>query len=86
MTQPRSILPAIGLAIFTAIWFAPPAHAYIDGGTASMLFQMVIAGLVASSLFIKTWWAGLKQFVARLTGNAAKDDSAAAEESAPVDD
>lgn len=50
-----------------------------------MLFQMVIAGLVASSLFIKVWWANLKQFFARLTGNASKEPEAA-EESAPVDD
>lgn len=86
MTLSRRILPITGLAILAAVWFAPPAHAYIDGGTASMLFQMVIAGLVASSFFIRTWWANIKQFFARLTGSAASKDAAAAEESAPVDD
>ena len=86
MNQSRSVLTTAVLAILAAVWFAPPAHAYIDGGTASMLFQMVIAGLIASSLFIKTWWANLKQFVARLTGNAASEDAPAPEESARVDE
>lgn len=86
MTLSRRISHIAALAILAAVWFAPPAHAYIDGGTASMLFQMVIAGLVASSLFIKTWWANLKQFFARLTGSAASEDAAAADEPASLDD
>lgn len=38
-----------------------PAHAYIDGGTASMLFQLLAAGALGGIFFIKTFWARVKE-------------------------
>jgi hypothetical protein len=42
------------------------AHAYIDGGTGAMLFQLLIGGLAASLFFIRQFWAKIKTFFASL--------------------
>ena len=43
-----------------------PIPAYIDGGTASMIFQLVIAGVVASLFMAKSYWWRLKTFLTNL--------------------
>ena len=54
-----------GMLLLAAFW-TPPAHAYLDGGTASMIFQMLIAGGLAALLTMKSFWAQIKGFVASL--------------------
>jgi len=49
----------IGLIVFT---FALPAAAYIDAGTASLIFQALIAGGLAALLAVKQFWANIKAF------------------------
>ena len=55
-----------GTLIFTAsmlllaLTWTPSAHAYIDGGTASMIFQMLIAGGLAAMLTMKSFWVQVK--------------------------
>jgi hypothetical protein len=34
--------------------------AYLDPGTGSMILQMIIAGLIGASFFIKIYWNRLK--------------------------
>lgn len=46
--------------------FQSDAHAYIDGGTASMLFQLLIAGALGGLFTIKAFWAQIKQFLGSL--------------------
>ena len=61
-----------GTLIFTAsmlllaLTWTPSAHAYIDGGTASMIFQMLIAGGLAATLMTKSYWARVKESVVSL--------------------
>lgn len=55
-----------GTLLVAAFW-TPAAHAYIDGGTASMIFQMLIAGGLAAVLMMKSFWAQIKGFVASLS-------------------
>ncbi len=74
------------LAAFGTVWFAAPAHAYIDGGTASMLFQMMMAGIIASLFFVKTWWYNLKYFIARMMGKVEPTDTSVVEETSPLDE
>jgi hypothetical protein len=40
--------------------------AYIDPGVGSMLFQILIAGLVAFGYVIKVFWKNIKSFFSRL--------------------
>ena len=54
-----------GMLLLAALW-TPAAHAYIDGGTASMIFQMLIAGGLAALLTMKSFWAQIKGFFATL--------------------
>lgn len=47
-----------------SIWVCSPriAHAYIDPGTGSYVFQILIAGLVAALYLFKQYWARLLAF------------------------
>lgn len=50
----------IFLYIFTLfLVFAKPAHAYLDPGTGSYLFQFLIAGLLGGSFFFKNSFKSL---------------------------
>ena len=51
------------------------AHAYIDPGTGSFVFQMVVAGLLGALMYIKMAWQSIKLFfISRFSGNRADDD------------
>ena len=45
---------------------AMPAHAYVDPGTGSMAIQIIIGGIVAAAFMIKTYYYGIKRWIARL--------------------
>jgi len=45
---------------------AIPVPAYIDGGTASMIFQLLIAGLVVTLFTLKSFWLRFKTFFINL--------------------
>ncbi len=47
---------------------AMPAHAYVDPGTGSMAIQIIIGSIVAAAFMIKTYYYGLKRWIARLFG------------------
>ena len=65
MVARQVTLGAVGALLMGVLW-APAADAYIDGGTASMIFQMLIAGGLAAMLTMKSFWAQLKGFFASL--------------------
>ena len=46
------------------IW-VDDAQAYLDPGTASMLFQSVVAAVVGGFFLIKTYWSKLKNLFSR---------------------
>lgn len=65
MTPPR---PRAGTRFlpFALLFFglrAPDAHAYLDPGTGSYLFQLVAAGILASLFTVKLYWQKLKDWV-----------------------
>ena len=47
------------------------AHAYLDPGSGSLLFQALIGVLLAAFFTIKLWWGKFKSFV---TGLGRKKD------------
>ena len=53
---------------------ACPVYAYIDGGTASMLFQLLIAGIVAALFMAKSFWWRIRDLVMRLMGRPSTRD------------
>ena len=40
-----------------------PAHAYLDPGTGSMLFQAAAAGVLVVVVTLRTFWASIKAFL-----------------------
>jgi hypothetical protein len=42
------------------------AHGYIDPGTGSYLFQLLIGGLLGSFYFLGSYWTGIKTFFKRM--------------------
>ena len=62
------------------IWFAmsilvwvDDAHAYLDPGTGSMLFQALIAAVTGGIFLIKTYWSKIKLFFYRDKKTKLKD-------------
>lgn len=41
---------------------ASPAFAYLDPGTGSIIFQAIVAGLVAALFYFRTIWSRIKSF------------------------
>ena len=54
------------LALLAALCFPQYTYAYIDPGTGSYVFQIVIAAFVAIAFMIKVFWLKIKGFVSRL--------------------
>lgn len=48
-----------GLVFFFLIVLAQDAHAYLDPGTGSYFFQILIAGLLGVLFFMKNFWRNL---------------------------
>lgn len=46
--------------------FAVPALAYVDPGTGSLMFQLLIAGIAGAIFSIKLFWKKIKAFFTRL--------------------
>jgi hypothetical protein len=58
----------VGLTLGLWLLTVPPAHAYIDPGTGSIVIQAVAAGAMAVALTGRLMWRRLKGFFARITG------------------
>lgn len=46
------------LAILMVV-FTVPCHAYLDGGTSSMLLQLIFGGVAGGMVFLKIYWRKL---------------------------
>lgn len=44
------------LMFLGTIFFSCPCHAYLDGGTSSMLLQLIFGGVAGGMVFIKIYW------------------------------
>lgn len=63
------------LIIMFFLILTPSAYAYLDPGTGSFIFQMLIAGMVGAVFAIKIFWASIKSFIYSLfSKNKNKDD------------
>jgi hypothetical protein len=68
----KNWLTSFCLVVFTYFIFPISAYAYIDMGTGSMVFQILMGGLIGLLFTIKTYWLSLKMkirsFYLKLTG------------------
>lgn len=64
------------LIVLIQIMTASTAYAYIDPGTGSYLFQMLIAGLLGSAFAIKMAWRNVKTYISQIfSSNTGDHDS-----------
>lgn len=70
----RQLLRICLLAVLLHLSFTSFVHAYLDPGTGSYLFQLLIAGLVGLLFAIKVYWGKIKSFIARLLSRSEEID------------
>ena len=66
-----------GLVFFSAIGIAPPAYAYLDPGTGSMLVQMLLGGVAGALVVGKLYWHRIKAFFGRGPASSPNEDPTA---------
>ena len=64
----------IALLFLGLLIFPRSAHAYLDPGTGSYIFQIVIAGLLGAAFAVKVFWIKIKSFLAGVFSKQKKDD------------
>lgn len=67
MRMSRFIVDAF-LCFVLALTVSTDAQAYLDPGTGSYIFQILIAGLVGGLFAVKIFWARIKFIFAKLLG------------------
>lgn len=68
---------AVLLALSWVLVLAADAHAYLDPGTGSYVFQMVIAVILSGAFTIKHFWHRLKARIVRREPARPNDDAPA---------
>ncbi|MCG2810131.1 MAG: hypothetical protein L6428_01570 [Candidatus Aminicenantes bacterium] len=63
--------PFLLLSAFCLL-FPRYSHAYIDPGTGSYVFQIIIAAFVAVAFAVKVYWQKIKIFVVRIFSKKEK--------------
>lgn len=74
--QSNKIASIVTLVFLIQIINTSTAFAYIDPGTGSYLFQMLMAGLLGSAFAIKMAWRNVKAYLSQMfSSNAGDHDS-----------
>jgi hypothetical protein len=66
---------AAGLSFLALSAFAPPAYAYLDPGTASLLLQGIIGGVAATVAAAGVYIGRVKNFFSSKSDKEKKDDN-----------
>ena len=64
----------IALLFFCLFLYPRSAFAYLDPGTGSYIFQIVIAGLLGAAFAVKVFWIKIKSFLMGVFSKQKKDD------------
>ena len=62
MTNVKHLLVLCFLMLLLYLAFPLPAYAYLDPGTGSYVFQLLIAGLAGSLFLVKLYWKRIAAF------------------------
>lgn len=66
------IVSILVLTALLQIGLASPAHAYLDPGTGSYIWQIVLAAIVGLGFLVKVYWSKLKAAAKRLFSRTAE--------------
>jgi hypothetical protein len=61
--EARNSMTVLLLTFLFLSLFEARAYAYLDPGSGSYLFQIMVASLVGAAFAIKTYWIKIKKFV-----------------------
>ena len=64
-TMKNLIMKIVG-TFFMLVLSATQVYGYLDPGSASYLFQIILASLVGAAFAVKTFWIEIKEFLKRL--------------------
>ncbi len=53
---------------------SPPAYAYLDPGSGSYIFQLLLATLVGLLFALRMFWGRIKLFVKKIFSGSASDE------------
>lgn len=67
-SRTRVVLAVVGL---TAVIAPPAVLAYIDPMSGSVVFQVVVAGILGALLTVRRWWANAVRLVRGLVARVA---------------
>ncbi len=54
------------ILIIVALLFPTPSHAYIDPGSGSYIFQILIAGFLGISVGVKMFWKQISNAIRKI--------------------
>lgn len=70
----RRIVPILFLSAALTLSLASSTFAYLDPGTGSFIFQVVIAAVCGAGFAIKMFWARIKGFLHKLWRRSDNED------------
>ena len=76
MTFRSTLLHTLLLSVAIHFLFVREAQAYLDPGTASFFFQMVVASILGALLVLKMYWRKVKAGAKSLFSSTKKNDEA----------
>ncbi|MBN2391090.1 MAG: hypothetical protein JXR84_10210 [Anaerolineae bacterium] len=62
----KKLLTILALATLVYLASPSPVYAYLDPGTGSFIFQLVVAGLAGAAFIVKMYWGKIKTLFAKL--------------------
>jgi len=66
--------PLFTLALLFRGLFVSDAYAYIDPGSISMFFQVIVVALVGVAITIKLYWEKIKFKISTIRANRSKNE------------
>ena len=77
MTEDKRL--TVLFSVLAPLLMAAPAHAYLDAGSASIVFQALIGAAAAALLLLKVFWYRVKAFLGGGGPKAETDEQRSAE-------
>lgn len=67
----KSIVASLVLVAVVCLFFPGSAYAYLDPGTGSYIFQLILAGIVGFLFILRLYWKRIKGFFTRNPSESA---------------
>jgi len=70
----KRFLTILSILVACHIFFPPFAYAYLDPGTGSYIFQLLLAGILGLLFVVKAYWGKIKLFFTRIFSSDEEND------------